>query len=210
MDLLVRTKQVAAEKAVSYISNNMIVGLGTGSTAIHAIRTIANKIKNNSLKIQGGVPTSVQSKNLAIELGIPLLSDWDEVDVTIDGALTWEKIVASSTKKQIIVVDESKLVQTLGKFPLPVEVIQFGWQVTKHKVEMLGCKANLRTHNNDLVITDNHNYILDSQFKEIKKPAELSKALNSIPGVVENGLFVNMTHLVIVGNSDGSVREIIY
>src|SRR3990172_361107 len=141
MDLLVRTKQVAAEKAVSYISNNMSVGWGTGATAIHAIRTIANKIKNNSLKIQGGVPTSVQSKNLAIELGIPLLSDWDEVDVTIDGAdevdvngclikggggaLTWEKIVASSTKKQIIVVDESKLVQTLGKFPLPVEVIQF-------------------------------------------------------------------------------------
>jgi ribose 5-phosphate isomerase A len=216
-------KQIAGEKAAEYIKDGMSVGLGTGSTAFFFFWLIGERIKNERLKLRC-IATSVESEALAKELNIPI-SGFDEIkelDITIDGAdevdknlnlikggggaLLREKIVAYMTLHYIIIVDESKVVDTLGKFPLPVEVAQFGWQRTFDHLKDLHCAPALRLHNHEPFITDNGNYIVDCLFGEIKEPAQLQTAIREIPGVVESGLFVRRTNTVIVGSNTGEVR----
>jgi ribose 5-phosphate isomerase A len=220
----VEAKKAAAELAITEIQDGMIVGLGTGSTAYWAIKGLGVRVQNG-LHIQA-VATSVASENLAKELGIPLVpfADISEIDVTIDGAdevdpdwhlikggggaLLREKIVAFSSKKLIIVVDESKVVAQLGAFPLPVEVVKFGYELTIRKLRALGCEPKVRVADNQPFVTDNGNYIIDCLFASITSPAELHQAINGIPGVVENGLFISMASRVIVGYKDGSVERL--
>jgi len=213
-------KKLAAERAVQFVEDGMIVGLGTGSTAEFAIRKLGAMVKGG-LRIRA-IPTSLKSKRLASELEIPIieLDDTVEIDVTIDGAdevdshlnlikggggaLTREKIVAYHTKKEIIAVDETKIVKGLGAdVPVPVEVTKFAWAATKKALVELGCTAELRTILEEKYITDNGNYIIDCDFGRIAQPEVLEKDINAIPGVVENGLFINLVDLVIVGSRQG-------
>lgn len=218
------SKRIAAEKAADYITDGMVVGLGTGSTAYWAIQKIGTRVQHG-LNIRA-IATSVHSEKLARELGICLIpfSEIDEIDITIDGAdevdddfhlikggggaLLREKIVASASKRLIIVVDESKLVNRLGKFPLPIEIVKFGYEMTIRKLDKLGCHSKLRMLDDKRYETDNGNYMVDCDFKSIEKPLELHSTINQIPGIVDNGLFVNMTRHVIVGHQDGSVQEL--
>jgi ribose 5-phosphate isomerase A len=213
-------KQVAADKAISFVQNGMIVGLGTGSTAWWAIEGIGKRIKEEGLQIQA-IATSNRSEEQARSLDIPLVSfsAIDSIDITIDGAdesdadlnlikggggaLLREKIVASNSKQLIIIVDESKLVEHLGKFPLPVEVVVFGWEKTIQKLNNLGCEPNLRMDKDHPYLTDNNNYIIDCSFGKIERPADLHQQINSITGVVENGLFIHLATKLIVGNEQG-------
>jgi ribose 5-phosphate isomerase A len=176
---------------------------------------------SNGLQIKG-VPTSNSTKKLAIKYGIPL-TNLDEnpiIDLTIDGAdevdsslnlikggggaLTREKVIAHHSKKVIIVIDETKVVKALGiDFPLPVEVIKFGWTSTKKVLEEFGCDVSLRKIMDDPFITDNSNYILDCEFERIINSDELEKDINNIPGVVENGLFIGLADEIIVGSKHG-------
>ncbi len=213
-------KKLAAERAVQFVEDGMIVGLGTGSTAEFAVRKLGAMVKDG-FRIQA-VPTSMKSKKLASEFAIPIieLDETIEIDVTIDGAdevdshlnlikggggaLTREKIVAYHTKKEIIAVDETKIVKGLGAdFPVPVEVTKFGWAATKKSLVDLGCTAELRTIVDEKFITDNGNYIIDCDFGRIAQPEVLEKDINAIPGVVENGLFINLADLVIVASRQG-------
>ena len=216
-------KRLAAEKALDYIEDGMVVGLGTGSTVEYFIPKLGKKIKEEKIEIVG-IPTSHRTKRIAKEHGIPLstLKDHPHIDVTVDGAdevdpelnlikggggaLTREKIVAFSSEKEVIIVDESKLVQKLGvSFPLPVEVIPFGWYPTKLRIEKeFGCKAELRASDEGPFTSDNMNYIIDCEFSlGIDDPRDLEKKLNSIPGVVEVGLFVDLADIVIAGTREG-------
>lgn len=222
-EVKINTKKLAAEAAVEYIKDGMTVGLGTGSTAYWAIKAIGARVKNG-LRIKG-IATSKQSEALAAEEGIELTTfeETKTLDITIDGAdevdqemnlikggggaLLREKIVASATSHYIIVADETKLVSPLGKFPLPVEIILFGWELTVSQIEALGCTVKIRQQDGKPFITDNGNYIADSYFGSIPEPGKLTASLNAIPGVVENGLFVGKAELVIVGQPDGTVRE---
>lgn len=215
-------KRIAAEKSVERVENGMIVGLGTGSTVEYAIKKLGERI-NTGLKIEG-IPTSLKTKKLALQHNIPLvdLNDYPEIDLTIDGAdevdshlnlikggggaLTREKIVAYHSKKEIIVIDETKVVKKLGiGFPVPVEVTKFGWKATKKSLEELSCTIELRTIMDEVYITDNSNYILDCDFGKIDEPETLEKEINSIPGVIENGLFIDLVDEVIVGSKQGII-----
>lgn len=217
-------KRIAAERAVDYIQDGMVVGLGTGSTAYWAILKLASKVKEG-LTIRA-IATSIQSEMLAKENGIPFtsFSEIKEIDITIDGsdevnpdlnlikggggALLREKIVAASSRQFIVVVDESKLVDTLGKFPLPVEIIPFGYETTIKRLQNLGCEPVLRIHDERVFVTDNGNYIVDCHFMNIEDPKRLHQQINQIPGVVDNGLFVDMADQIIVGYHNGDVKEI--
>lgn len=219
---MINAKQLAGEKAATYVKNGMTVGLGTGSTAYYAIQRIGQMVKDG-LAIKA-IATSLQSENMAKELGIPLTSfgEIEQIDVTIDGAdeiderfqlikggggaLLREKIVAAATKYYIIIADESKLVKHLGKFPLPVEVVRFGYQSTLKRIGYLGCRIEIRKKDNSIFITDNGNYIADCSFGTIADPASIHEQINAITGVVETGLFINMTDLVITGSADGSLK----
>jgi ribose 5-phosphate isomerase A len=212
-------KQLVGEKATEYIKDNMVVGLGTGSTAYFAIMKIGEMVKNG-LKIKG-VPTSKATEELALSLNIPLLNiaDVKKIDVTIDGAdefdvnknlikggggaLLREKIIASVTEFYVIIADKAKGCEILGDFALPVEISQFAKEITLNQLEELGCEPQLRQKENSLFITDNQNYIADCKFKEIKNPKELTAQLNAIPGVVENGLFVGMANVIISEDGEG-------
>ena len=216
-------KKLAAEKAVEEVEDGMIVGLGTGSTMKYTLKKLG-KLVRNGLKIQG-IATSVNTKRIAQEEGIPLttIDKHPEIDITIDGAdevdsslnlikggggaLTREKIIAYNSKKVVIIIDDSKIVKALGiDFPLPVEVIKFGWTSTKKALESFGCGVALREIiQGEPFITDNGNYILDCEFEYILEPEQLEKDINNIPGVVENGLFINLTHQVIVGGKQGII-----
>jgi ribose 5-phosphate isomerase A len=213
-------KKQAAEKAVQYIEDGMIIGLGTGSTVEFAIKKIGEMVKEG-LKIEG-IPTSLKTKRLATDLKIPLieLDDRVEIDLTFDGAdevdsnlnlikggggaLTREKIIAYHSKKVIIIVDETKIVKGLGcdSF-LPVEVTKFGWSATKKALESLGCTGELRKIMDEAFITDNQNYIIDCDFGKITDPEALEKEINNIPGVLDNGLFIGLADQVIVGSKQG-------
>ncbi len=220
-------KEVAGRRAAEYIEEGMIVGLGTGSTAEFTIRAIGERVASG-LNIKA-IPTSEASADLARELGIKLTSLEDDpaVDLTIDGAdevdpgldlikglggaLLREKIVASATVRQIIIVDPSKLVDQLGtQAPLPIEVIPFSWSLVARRLSDQGIKPTLRLQQLDQpFITDNGNYIIDGHFPAgIADPRLTDTWLNTLPGVVENGLFVAMTHLVIIGEEDGTSRLI--
>ncbi|WP_426454412.1 ribose-5-phosphate isomerase RpiA [Paenibacillus sp. S-38] len=214
-------KQAAAEKAVEYIKDGMIVGLGTGSTAYFAIRRIAERVKEG-LKLRA-VASSRHSEELAREWGIPLVSfsEIEAIDVTIDGAdeadgeanlikggggaLLREKILAHHSRRMIVIVDESKRVERLGAFPLPVEIVPFAENLTLRSLKELGTEPVLREKDGELFRTDNGNLIADCRFGVIADAAELERRLNLIPGVVENGLFVRMAHTVVTGCAGGRV-----
>jgi ribose 5-phosphate isomerase A len=217
------SKRAAGEKAAEYVKNGMSIGLGTGSTVHWTIVKLGQMVKEG-LRIQA-MPTSEQTAKLMSELGIPQLKPYPsmkKLDLTIDGAdevssdvnlikggggaLLREKMIASYSTLYITVVDHSKCVSELGQFPLPVEVIKFGWELTSIQIGRLGCAPILRMKDEVPFLTDNGNYILDCSFELISKPAELTTQLNRIPGVAENGLFVNMTNILIVGRADGRVR----
>jgi ribose 5-phosphate isomerase A len=223
-------KQVG-EKAVEYIEDGMIVGLGTGRTTEFAIRKIGELV-NEGLEIKG-IPTSIRSEKLAKELNIPLtdLDEYQEIDVTIDGAdevdpnfnlikgmggaLFREKIVAYNSRQEIIVVDESKMVNKLGeKEPvswLPVEVSRYGWRTCGKKlaenIDVIK-KIKLRKNKDDeeVYITDNNNFILDCKIKSIANPRKIEIDINNIPGVIENGIFSSLTDIVIVGSSEKGIE----
>jgi ribose 5-phosphate isomerase A len=213
-------KKMAGEKAVEYAEDGMTLGLGTGSTVEYTLRKLGELVKDG-LKIKG-IPTSMHTRKIAKECNIPLttLEENPEIDLTIDGAdevdsnlnlikggggaLTREKIIAYYSKKEIIVIDETKIVKALGiDFSLPVEVVKFGWTSTKKALEGFGCTAELRKIINDPYLTDNSNYILDCDFERIEEPEQIEKDINSIPGVVENGLFIGLVDEVIVGSKQG-------
>ncbi len=216
-----KAKQAAAAAAVAYVEPGMVVGLGTGSTAYFAIERIGQRVVEG-LEIEA-VPTSRETEALARKFGIPLAEEFTHIDVTIDGAdevdpqgnlikggggaLTREKIVAAATEREIIIVDEGKLVERLGRFPLPVEVLPFGWRWVRERLAEMGCTAQLRRRNDEIFVTDNQNYILDCIFKNVITPEDLETEINTIPGVVENGLFVGLTDMVLVGNEQGKVTE---
>jgi ribose 5-phosphate isomerase A len=215
-------KRQAGEKAAEYVKDGMVVGLGTGSTVEWTIRKLGERVADGLDII--GIPTSVRSEVLAKELGIALstLLEHPKIDLTIDGAdevdpnlnlikglggaLTREKIVAANSRDEIIVVDDSKLVELLGtKSPVPVEVIPFAWNTCKFKLEGLQPKPSpiLRKATEGIYVTDNNNYILDCRFEKINEPLLIESKINNIPGVIENGLFLNLTSSVIVASLDG-------
>ena len=194
---IMNSKKIAADKAISFVQNGMILGLGTGTTAYWAIEGIGARIKKEGLRLEA-IATSKQSETQARSLGIPILSfaDIDQIDLTVDGAdevdpnknlikggggaLLREKIVASNSKKLVIIVDEKKLVDCLGRFPLPVETATFGWEKTARKLAALGCITVLRMDKGEPFITDNGNYIVDCHFERIPDPAStMSKSTQS-------------------------------
>ncbi|MBL1224962.1 ribose-5-phosphate isomerase RpiA [Enterococcus sp. BWR-S5] len=214
-------KQMAGIEAATYVKNGMIVGLGTGSTAKYMVDEIGRRVKEENLEIIG-VTTSKATEKQALELGIPLKSidEVPYVDITIDGAdevsadfhgikgggaaLLFEKIVATYSKKNIWIVDESKQVEKLGAFPLPVEVIPYGSQQLMHLFEAKGFQPTLRkTEDNTVLITDGGHYIIDLQLDVIEDPMALGAYLDQLVGVVEHGLFLQVVSTVIVGSESG-------
>ena len=215
---VISEKQLSAEAACDYVKDGMIVGLGTGTTAEFAVRKIG-KLVRDGLSIRG-IPTSNKTKELAEAEGIPLI-DFSEsmfIDLTIDGAdeidgnlnmikgggaaLLQENIVASVSKAEIIVVNRTKLVDQLGAFPLPVEVIPFGWQVVFNQLESLHGNPDLRLNKGQPQVTDQGNYIIDCHFRKIENPKLLEHQLNMIPGVVENGLFISLCTKMILADGE--------
>jgi ribose 5-phosphate isomerase A len=213
-------KQQAAERALEFVRDGQVVGLGTGSTAEHAVRGLARRMREG-LRVHG-VPTSKATERLARELGIPLLdlNDIGSVDVTIDGAdevdpdlnlikgaggaHTREKLVARATRLQVIVVDSSKLVRRLGEaFPLPVEVLPFGRRLAQLGLESLGCTVELRHRDGEPFRTDNGNHVLDCRFGGIDEPEALERAIKGLPAVIESGLFAGMTDVLVIAGPDG-------
>lgn len=214
-------KKAAALKAIEFVRDGMVVGLGTGSTAKHLVIALGEKVRTG-MKLQG-VPTSQETAVLAKQAGIPLIDSenrW-EIDVAIDGAdqvdpnfnlikggggaLLKEKIVVASAKEFIVMVDHTKQVPVLGgAFPLPIEVIPFGWGSTAREIETLTkSRVVLRERNGTPFKTEAGHLILDVYINRISLPGELETALNLIPGVVETGLFVGRTNVLIVGTPQG-------
>jgi ribose 5-phosphate isomerase A len=213
-------KKLAAEAALDYVKDGYVVGLGTGSTIRYLLAALEQRVRTG-LKITG-VPTSEETAELARKAGIPLLSDDDlwPIDVAIDGAdqvdpqlnlikggggaLLREKIVAANARQMIITVDETKRVSVLGgAFPLPIEVLPFGWRNTAREIEQLGGKTVRRERNRHVFRTASGHYILDLHIARIEDPADLEVRLNRIPGVIECGLFVGRTDVLIVAASNG-------
>ncbi|ECB9773449.1 ribose-5-phosphate isomerase RpiA [Listeria monocytogenes] len=218
-------KKIAGEKACEWIEDGMIVGLGTGSTVYYTIEKLGQMV-NNGLHITG-VATSEETTKQAEKLGIPLksLNDVTEIDVTIDGAdeidtnfqgikggggaLLREKMVASASLKNIWVVSEEKLVRTLGKFPLPLEVIPFGWKQIERTLAKEQIQTNLRKQSNgEVYVTNNGNYILDIVNQSFTDAEMWQEKLAQIPGVVEHGLFLDYVNLIICGKANGETEII--
>lgn len=214
-------KQMAGIEAAKYVEDGMIVGLGTGSTAKYMVDEIGRRIKEEKLSIIG-VTTSKATERQALELAIPLKSidQVSHVDVTIDGAdevsadfhgikgggaaLLFEKIVATYSKKNIWIVDESKLVDNLGKFPLPVEVIPYGSQQLLRLFEEKEFNPLLRLNDDgSTLVTDGGHYIIDLHLDVINDPVALGSYLDQLVGVVEHGLFLQVVSTVIVGSDEG-------
>lgn len=224
-------KQQVGKAAADRVQSGSIVGLGTGSTTAFAIQHLGDRLKSGDLKDIKGIPTSFQASVLAKQYGIPLttLDEVDQIDIAIDGAdevdpqknlikgggaaHTREKVVDSLAKLFIVVVDSSKLVDRLGStFALPVEVLPMAITPVTKAIEALGGKPELRmgVKKDGPVITDQGNMVLDVTFEAIANPAELEKTLNNIPGVLENGLFVGVTDVVLIGevrDGEAIVRE---
>jgi len=216
-------KQQAAWRAVDFVESGMVVGLGTGSTAIFAVRRIAELLRAGSLTSILGVPTSIQVEEAARQLDIPLttLDEHPVLDLTIDGAdevdpdlnlikggggaLLREKIVAQASRREIIVVDESKLSPALGThWPVPVEIIPFGWRTQVAYLESLGAQPILRQNSDGTpFVTDQDNLILDCRFGPIPDPAQLAAQMSERAGIVEHGLFVGLATDVIVASDEG-------
>ena len=212
-------KETAARAAVELVRDGQIVGLGTGSTAAYAVRFLGERVQAG-LRIRG-IPTSVNTKELAASLGIPLstLEEFQQIDITIDGAdevdpelrlikggggaLLREKIVASVTRQFVVIADSSKQVASLGKFPVPVEVIPFAQTLVAKKIEGLGASVKAREYAyGNPFVTDEGHHILDCSFGEIADPEELAGELDRMPGVVEHGLFIGMANVALIGKEN--------
>ncbi|MBK17161.1 MAG: ribose 5-phosphate isomerase A [Prochlorococcus sp. SP3034] len=224
-------KKAVADAAVNKIESGMVVGLGSGSTAALMIKSLAASLNSHKLNNIKGVPTSFQSEVLALELGIPLidLASVEQIDLAIDGAdevdpnfqlikgggacHVREKLVASKANRLLIVVDETKLVKKLNlDFPLPLEVIPSAWKQVKDTVEKMGSVVTLRMASKKAgpVVTDQGNLVLDILFKEgINEPKVIESKLNNLPGVLENGLFVDLTDDVLVGKIEEEKVKVI-
>ncbi|WP_025762039.1 ribose-5-phosphate isomerase RpiA [Dyadobacter tibetensis] len=211
-------KQRAALEAVKLIQDHQIIGLGTGSTAFYAIMEIGNLVRSG-LSIRA-VPTSTQTRELAIAQQIPLvdISQVENIDITIDGAdeftsagwlvkggggaLLREKIVASLSDTNIIIADSSKMVKQLGRFKVPIEVIPMGLGLVQRELKLLNGQGVLRQKNGSSFVTDEGNYILDTDFGLIEDPVSLAKQLDGLVGLVEHGLFLFSTNRIFVGHPD--------
>ena len=225
-----RSKYACAFHASKLVESGMKVGLGTGSTAYWLVHLLAERVRNEDLEFVG-VPTSTRTRNQAHAEGIKLISmdDAGRLDITIDGADEFdqsmnlikggggahlqEKIVAFGSDIMVVIADESKKVNKLGKFPLPVEVLQFGSISSQMKIEEMlisqkyrDFNIKMRMNNKKPFITDEGNYIFDLELNEIADPKKLCSELNAIPGVVENGLFVDVCSAIIMGYSDGTAE----
>jgi len=214
----VNEKQIAAAKAIEFIEEGMIIGLGTGSTVTYLVKKLAQKVEEG-LMIKA-VSTSTATSKLAESLGIHILNfdDVGEIDLTIDGAdevdknlngvkggggaLLFEKIVAYSSTKNIWIVDSTKLVDNLGKFPLPVEVVPFGIEHTINKLKDVGYNPELRLIDDKIFITDGNHYTVDLHLNKITEPVKLELELKKLPGIVETGLFINIADMIIVGRAN--------
>jgi len=218
-------KRLAAVAAMQQVRAGMTLGVGTGSTVYWFILELAKQVKQG-LQCTC-VPTSAATHSLALQLGIPMvtLNEVSKIDLTIDGAdeidpqlclikggggaLLQEKMVAAASDKLVIIADAGKQVQQLGRFPLPVEVIPYGWkQVQQHIAFTNDVVVLLRMKNEQPFITDHGHYILDCQFNAITDAARLAVMLNTVPGVVENGLFMNMASMAIIAQEDGKIQTI--
>src|SRR5579863_99068 len=212
-------KAAAARASLGFVHDGNIVGLGTGSTAAHAVRFLGERVRAG-LKIRG-IPTSVHTRDLAASAGIPLttLDEFLQIDVTIDGAdefdpqlhltkggggaLLREKIIASASKQVIIIADSSKQVAVLGKFPLPVEVIPFAQSLIAERITALGATVKLRKEaKGNPFISDEGHHILDCSFGQIADPPALARVLSDMPGIVEHGLFINLATVVLVAKGE--------
>src|SRR5579872_3704709 len=217
-------KEAAAKESMRFVRDGQIVGLGTGSTATLAVNMLGERVKAG-LKIKG-IPTSARTAELAKELGIPLvtLDEYQQIDVTIDGAdevnpqlqlikggggaLLHEKIIASATKQMVVVGDASKQVSILGRFPLPVEVVSFAQTLVAKKISTLGAAVKLRQNaDGSPYKTDEGHHILDCVFGQIPDPSALANVLDSMPGVMEHGLFINLASVALIA-TDSGVREL--
>lgn len=221
-DRVTQLKQQAADKAVEFVESGMVLGLGEGSTAILAVRRIGEMLRNGQITDIVAVAASVRMEDEARKLGIPLttlavhpvidltIDGADEVDPQLDlikgggGALLREKILAQATQRQVIVVDESKLVEKLGSnWAVPVEVIPFGWQVQATFLESLGAEVELRQRDGKSYTTDQGNVIVDCNFGPIDNLHALASTIKARTGIVEHGLFLGFAHDVIVASADG-------
>lgn len=225
-----KAKYVAAKRAAEFVEDGMRVGLGTGSTAAWLVRCLGEKVREEGMRFKG-IPTSARTAELAREVGIEVIS-LDEarwLDLTIDGAdefdanlalvkggggaLLQEKIVATASDQMVVIADAAKEVEHLGHFPLPVEVIPFGWPTTQALIEetlismdVMGRQTTLRMNGDRPYITDEGNHILDLHLQRIGNARQLALVLNQIPGVVENGLFIDICDTVVIGYGDGRVE----
>src|SRR5579864_671963 len=212
-------KAAAARASLRFVHDGNLVGLGTGSTAAHAVRFLGERVRAG-LKIRG-IPTSVQTKELAASVGIPLttLDEFQQIDVTIDGAdefdpqlhlikggggaLLREKIIASASRQLVIITDSSKQVTVLGKFPLPVEVIPFAQPLIAKKITVLGAAVKLRRDaKGNPFVSDEGHHILDCSFGRIPDPPGLARTLSDMPGVVEHGLFIDLAGVVLCAKGE--------
>lgn len=225
-----RSKYACALRASALVENGMKVGLGTGSTAYWLVYHLAERVRNEGLEFVG-VPTSNKTREQAQAEGLKLISmdDAGRLDITIDGADEFdqsmnlikggggahlqEKIVAFGSDRMVVIADETKKVNKLGKFPLPVEVLKFGSASSQKQIEALLIAQNysdftvqMRMEKNKPFITDEGNYIFDLNLGEIQNPRKLCIDLNFIPGVVENGLFIDVCKAVVIGYSDGTTK----
>ena len=230
LSLAEKAKFICAKRAMDFVRPGMRLGLGTGSTAAWLVRLLGEEVRNNGLQIVA-VATSDQTARLADECGIPVrsLDDVKWLDLTIDGAdefdaklnlikggggaLLQEKIVATASDQVVIIADASKDVDVLGRFPLPVEVVCFGWQTTKGLIEeaisnmdVMGQNVTLRMDGENMFVTDEGHFILDLHLGRIGNLREVSLILNQIPGVVETGLFLDIADAVVIGHLDGRVE----
>ena len=218
-------KQKVGEEAANIIQSGMVVGIGSGSTVFHFIEAVAKRVKKG-LRFTG-IPTSLHTLSLSEQQGIKMskLNDMPGIDITIDGAdeidmnlqlikggggaLLQEKMVAAVSKQLIIIADNSKSKKQLGDFPLPVEVIPYGWKPVQEKISLdYSIRAELRIKEGAPYVTDHGHYILDCHFQNISDPFYLNTSLHLIPGVVETGLFIDLCKLAIIGQPDGSIQYI--
>jgi len=212
-------KELAGRAAAEFVRDGDIVGLGTGSTAYFAVIALGERVKSG-LRITG-IPTSNATAELARSVGVSLttLEQHPVIDIVIDGAdeidphlnlikggggaLLREKVIAAASKRMVVIADSGKVVEHLGKFPLPVEIISFARAVVERKIQSLGASTKIRTRSDGSpYITDNGNPIMDCNFGKIEDPPALSRTLSNIPGVVEHGLFIGLATLAVIGKGN--------
>jgi ribose 5-phosphate isomerase A len=220
-----KIKELVGHAAARLVTSDMTIGIGSGTTVFYFIEAMGKKVRDG-FNFQG-IPTSTQTREWALKQGIRIveLDEAGSIDLTIDGAdetdhqlqlikggggfLLQEKMVAAASNRLVIIADHGKLKDQLGAFPLPVEIVRYGWKQTQqHIEELFGIETKLRLKKGRAYETDHGHYILDCHFTVITDPATVNQSLHLVPGVVETGLFVNMCQQALIGYPDGTVREI--